>query len=123
MRNDCGGYTYKKRTSVRQGHPQQKQIPSLTDGERKLVVDSFFIEMALKPQEVAITLTPPFPGLGFLSSELAPRGIEPEAGLGLLIRLRFDLGSVCCRIIYTTNIFSIDCYKYVYYMYREDRCS
>ena len=52
-------------------------FPVLTDGERKLVVESLISEVVLKHKEVAVILTPPLPGLGFLSTELAPRGIEP----------------------------------------------
>ncbi len=54
-----------------------RAFPSLTEGERKLVVDSLIIEVALKHKVVAVILTPPLSGLGFLSTPLAPRGIEP----------------------------------------------
>ena len=52
-------------------------FPTLTDGERRLLVDSLIAEVSLKHKEVAVALTPPLSGLGFLSTELAPRGIEP----------------------------------------------
>ena len=52
-------------------------FPTLSDGERKLVVDSLISEAALKHKEVAVVLTPPLASLGFLSTSLAPRGIGP----------------------------------------------
>ena len=52
-------------------------FPTLTDGERRLLVDSLIAEVLINKKEVAITLTPPLERLGFLSTELAPRGIEP----------------------------------------------
>ena len=41
--------------------------------ERKLVVDSLIAEVVLKHKEVAVVLTPPLAGLGFLSTSLAPK--------------------------------------------------
>jgi site-specific DNA recombinase len=54
-----------------------RAFPTLSDGERRLVVDSLIREVALKHKEVAVCLTPPLAGLGFVSTELAPRGIGP----------------------------------------------
>jgi hypothetical protein len=45
-----------------------------------IVVDSLIQEVVFKHKEVAVVLTPPLAGLGFLSTELAPRGIEPLFG-------------------------------------------
>ncbi len=66
-------------------------FPSLTDGERRLVVDSLISEVVLKHKEVAVTLTPPLAGLGFLSTSLAPRGIKPRMIHGFIIQLIFNL--------------------------------
>ena len=52
-------------------------FPTLTDGERKLLVDSLIQEVVLKHKEVVVAMTPPLASLGLLSTELAPRGIEP----------------------------------------------
>ncbi len=67
---------------------------TLTDGERKLVVDSLIREVALKHKEVAVTLTPPLAGLGFLSTELAPKE-EKRKLPELLIYLAYDLAACC----------------------------
>jgi len=58
-------------------------------------------------KKVVAALQPPS-CLGYFSPSLAPRGIEPQAGQGLLIFLRFNLDSGCRRIKDTANIFSID---------------
>jgi hypothetical protein len=46
-------------------------------GERRLLLDSLIAEVVVKNKEVAVILMPPLSGLGFLSTPLAPRGIEP----------------------------------------------
>jgi site-specific DNA recombinase len=52
-------------------------FPTLTDGERRLLIDSLIVEVVLKHKEVVVTLTPPLASFGLLSTGLAPRGIEP----------------------------------------------
>ena len=54
-----------------------RAFPTLMDCERKLLDDSLITVVDLKHKEVVVTLTPPLVGLGFVSPELAPRGIEP----------------------------------------------
>ena len=68
-----------------------RAFPALSEGERKLVVDSLIREVALKHQEVAVVLTPPLSGLGFVSTELAPRGIEERVSQAFVVKLSFGL--------------------------------
>jgi len=51
----------------------------------EVAVDSSIRELVLKHKEVAVALTPPLTGLGFLSTSLAPKGIEPRHGFTILI--------------------------------------
>jgi len=53
--------------------------------------DSLITEVAINKKEVAVCLTPPLASLGFLSTELAPRGIKPRAVHGFIIQLIFNL--------------------------------
>jgi hypothetical protein len=55
------------------------------------VVDSLIRKVALKHKEVAVVLTPPLSGLGFLSTGIAPRGIEPLRRNDFTIKLTFRL--------------------------------
>ena len=68
-----------------------RAFPSLADGERKLVVESLIAEVAVKNKEVAVALTPPLASFGFVSTELAPRGIEPQMSRDFTIQLSFNL--------------------------------
>ena len=68
----------------------ERNFPTLTDGERKLVVDSLITEVALKHKEVAVTLTPPLASLGFFSPSLAPKEEKRKVN-GLRIYLAYDL--------------------------------
>ena len=52
-------------------------FPTLSDSERKLLIDSLITKVAVKNKEVTVTLRPPLSSFGFLSTEIAPRGIEP----------------------------------------------
>ncbi len=52
-------------------------FPELSDGERKLLIDSLIMEVAVKNKEVTVSLRPPLSSFGFLSTLVAPRGIEP----------------------------------------------
>ncbi len=67
-----------------------RSFPTLPEGERRLVVDSLISEVVLKHQEVAVALTPPLAGLGFLSTSLAPRE-EKRKVPELHICLAYDL--------------------------------
>jgi hypothetical protein len=56
------------------------------------MVDSLIREVVLKHKEVAVILTPPLPGLGFLSAELA-RKEEKRNVNELIIYLAYDLAA------------------------------
>ncbi len=86
-----------------------------------LWLDSLIREVSLKHQEVAVCLTPPLSGLGFLSTSLAPRGIEPRSNRGLLIHLRFNLDSGCSGSSDAMNIFPLEHLQYVCYMYKRSQ--
>jgi hypothetical protein len=44
-------------------------LPMLSDGERKLLIDSLITEVAVKKREVTVSLRPPLSSFGFLSTE------------------------------------------------------
>jgi len=67
-----------------------RTFPTLMDCERKLLDDSLITEVALKHKEVAVCLTPPLVGLGFVSPELAPKE-EKRNVTELIIYLAYDL--------------------------------
>jgi hypothetical protein len=54
------------------------------------MVDTLVMEVALKHKEVAVCLTPPLAGLGFLSTLLAPKEEKPKVP-ELKIYLAYDL--------------------------------
>ena len=66
-------------------------FPTLTDGERRLLLDSLIAEVVVKNKEVAVALTPPLSGLGFLSTPLAPRGEKAQIGRQFVVRLVYSL--------------------------------
>ena len=66
-------------------------FPTLTDGERRLLLDSLIAEVVVKNKEVAVVLTPPLSGLGFLSTPLAPRGEKTKAGATFIIWVIYGL--------------------------------
>ena len=68
-----------------------RAFPELSQGERKLVVDSLIAEVVLKHTEVAVALTPPLSGFGFLSTSLAPRGGIPKAPPAFVMRIVYSL--------------------------------
>ena len=55
-----------------------RQVPELQPGERRLVVESVVQRVTVQKQRgVVLTLRPPLTSFGFLSTQLAPRGVEP----------------------------------------------
>ena len=66
-------------------------FPTLTDGERRLLLDSLIAEVVVKNKEVAVTLTPPLSSLGFLSTPLAPKREKAKAARAFTIRVLFSL--------------------------------
>jgi len=82
-------------------------FPTLTDGERRLLVDSLIAEVVVKNKEVAAALTPPLRSLGFPYPSLAPRGEKPKAR-EFVIRIIYDLfvyqgGSVQRQLLLPVN--------------------
>ncbi len=68
-------------------------FPTLTDGERRLLVDSLIAEVVVKNKEVVVTLTPPLSGLGFLSTPLAPRVGKAQAVHPFVVRVVYSLSA------------------------------
>jgi hypothetical protein len=58
----------------------------------RLAPSALIAEVALKHKEVAVTLTPPLTGFGFLSTSLAPKEEKPQVP-ELRIHVRYDLGA------------------------------
>ena len=53
-------------------------FPELDPGERNLLIESLINRVEIgRNKRVILILTPPFKSFGFLSPQLAPRGIEP----------------------------------------------
>ena len=52
-------------------------FPRLGEGERKLLIESLIAKVLVKNKEVIVTLRPPLQSFGFISTSIAPRGIEP----------------------------------------------
>jgi hypothetical protein len=64
--------------------------------------------VALKHQEVAVTLTLPLAALGFLSTSLVPRGIEPSQEFCIFLEYKlnayYGLGRMGEALAYTKPI-------------------
>ena len=60
-------------------------FPTLSDGERALLIDSLTTEVAVKNIIVIVTLRPPLHSFGFLSTEIAPKGLEPIHRLQIIL--------------------------------------
>ena len=75
--SDLQKQTYDAETISNQLKDFVANFPGLDQGERKLLVESLVEEVEIgKSKGVAASLRPPF-AFGFLSPDLAPRGIEP----------------------------------------------
>ena len=75
--NELQKQTYDAETIFHQLEDFVANFPDLDQGGRKLLVESLVEGVEIgKNKRVAASLRPPF-GLGFISPDLAPRGIEP----------------------------------------------
>jgi hypothetical protein len=55
-----------------------RAFPTRSHRERGLLVDSLIASVVAKNKEVAVELTPPLAGLGFLSTAIAHRRGKPQ---------------------------------------------
>jgi hypothetical protein len=69
-----------------------QEFPKLDAGERRLWAQCWIEDVTVKNKEVVAILTPPLPGLGFTTTEPAPKGRRPQVP-ELRIRLEYSLSA------------------------------